>query len=86
MAESTKPHYVKDVSKLEGSGIFPCPKCGVEINPRDFSEEIYKVRNPQTTKYDELKKLTAECLKCGAQIDINGFNKQRKEAFKVTRS
>ena len=34
--------YVLDLTKMDGSGDFSCPKCGNAISPDDCSEKTYK--------------------------------------------
>jgi len=61
-----------DLSKLQGEGDFPCPKCGVVISPDDESEETYTVLD---TKGDEdlLDEVVIQCKKCGSVIRLKGF-------------
>jgi len=61
-----------DLSRLQGEGDFPCPKCGVVISPDDESEETYTVLE---TKGDEglLEEVIVQCKKCGSIIRLKGF-------------
>lgn len=64
--------YTIDLTKIDGDGAFPCPKCGVIISPDDETEENYtivktKVRN------DELAELILTCNKCRSKIRLTGF-------------
>ncbi|HEY4675177.1 MAG TPA: hypothetical protein VIH48_03890 [Candidatus Bathyarchaeia archaeon] len=64
--------YTVDLTKIDGDGAFPCPKCGIIISPDDETEEVYhivetKVRN------DELTELVITCNKCGTNIKLTGF-------------
>ena len=36
-----------DLTKIDGNGDFPCPKCGVIIAPDDPTEEKYSVLEPR---------------------------------------
>ena len=61
-----------DLSRLQGEGDFPCPKCGVVISPDDESEETYTVVE---TKGDEdlPEEVIVQCKKCGSIIRLKGF-------------
>lgn len=64
--------YTIDLTKIDGDGAFPCPKCGVMISPDDETEEVYtivetKVRN------DELAELVLICNQCRSRIRLTGF-------------
>jgi predicted RNA-binding Zn-ribbon protein involved in translation (DUF1610 family) len=43
----TNVSYKIDLTKIDGDGAFPCPKCGTMISPDDESEEIYKIINTE---------------------------------------
>jgi predicted RNA-binding Zn-ribbon protein involved in translation (DUF1610 family) len=57
---------------IEGSGSFPCPKCGMTISPEDETEENYKVKDTKVVN-EELVELVIACGKCGRTIKITGF-------------
>ncbi len=64
--------YTVDLTKIDGDGAFPCPKCGAMISPDDETEEVYtlvetKVRN------DELAELVLVCNQCQGKIRLTGF-------------
>jgi len=64
--------YMVDLTKIDGDGAFPCPKCGAMISPDDETEEVYtlvrtKVRN------DELAELVLVCNQCQSKIRLTGF-------------
>lgn len=64
--------YDIDLTKIDGEGDFPCPKCGVAISPEDVSEEVYvivetKVRN------NELIELIIQCNNCESKIRLFGW-------------
>ena len=63
-----------DLSKLEGEGDFPCPKCGVIISPDDESEDTYTILE---TKGDEdlLDEVVIQCRKCESIIRLKGFER-----------
>ncbi|MCK4439908.1 hypothetical protein KAU85_02880 [Candidatus Bathyarchaeota archaeon] len=64
--------HMVDLTKIDGDGAFPCPKCGAMISPDDETEEVYtlvetKVRN------DELAELVLVCNQCQSKIRLTGF-------------
>ena len=61
-----------DLTKIDGNGDFPCPKCGVAISPEDESEEVYIILE-EKVKDDALEELTIQCNKCGCRIRLTGF-------------
>jgi predicted RNA-binding Zn-ribbon protein involved in translation (DUF1610 family) len=64
--------YTIDLTKIEGDGSFPCPKCGTVISPEDESEQYYKIIDTKVIN-DELVELVIECGKCGSNIKLTGF-------------
>ena len=62
-----------DLTKIEGKGVFRCPKCQVNISPDDQTDTIYTVLEP-VMKGNCLDKLIIQCNKCGTQIQLTGFN------------
>jgi len=64
--------YKVDLAKIEGSGDFPCPKCGVKISPEDHSEDKYSIKEIKTRK-DRLEELVIECHRCKSLIRLTGF-------------
>ena len=67
--------YTVDLTKIDGDGAFPCPKCGVIISPDDETEEIYQIIDTRT-KNNELTELVLLCKKCGSKIKLVGFISQ----------
>jgi len=67
--------YTIDLTKIDGDGAFPCPKCGTMISPDDESEEIYHIIETKI-KNDELTELVLECGKCRSTIKLVGFMAQ----------
>ena len=61
-----------DLTKIDGDGSFPCPKCGSSISPEDESEESYKIVNTKVVN-DQLVELVVECSNCGSTIRLTGF-------------
>ncbi len=69
--------YTVDLTKIDGDGAFPCPKCGEIISPDDESEEVYTILETKV-KGDELAELILMCKKCGSKIRLVGFLQQPK--------
>jgi predicted RNA-binding Zn-ribbon protein involved in translation (DUF1610 family) len=69
---NTKVPYKVDLTKIDGDGSFPCPKCGTSISPEDESEEVYKIINTKVIN-DQLVELVIECRTCGTSIVLTGF-------------
>jgi hypothetical protein len=64
--------YTIDLTKIDGDGAFPCPKCGGMISPDDETEEAYMIVDTRV-KNDELAELTLICNQCGSKIRLTGF-------------
>jgi len=60
-----------DLTKIEGDGTFPCPKCGAVISPDDETESAYTILETKF-KDNSLDKLIIQC-KCGSEIHLVGF-------------
>ncbi len=61
-----------DLTKIDGDGSFPCPKCGNVISPEDETEEIYKIVGTKIVN-DELVELVIMCGECKSKIKLTGF-------------
>lgn len=70
--------YTIDLTRIDGDGAFPCPKCGVIISPDDETEETYAIVKTKV-KNDELAELILTCNKCGSKITLTGFLSQSEE-------
>jgi predicted RNA-binding Zn-ribbon protein involved in translation (DUF1610 family) len=68
-------NHVIDLTKIDGDGAFPCPKCGTVISPDDESEENYQIVDTQVQR-DQLEALIVICKKCGTSIKLVGFAQQ----------
>ncbi len=68
----TNVPYKVDLTKIDGDGSFPCPKCGASISPEDESEQVYKIINTKVVN-DQLVELVIECGTCGTSIVLTGF-------------
>jgi predicted RNA-binding Zn-ribbon protein involved in translation (DUF1610 family) len=64
--------YTVDLTKIDGDGAFPCPKCGAIISPDDETEEIYQIVDTKV-EGDSLAELIILCNKCGSTIRLVGF-------------
>lgn len=61
-----------DLTKIEGDGDFPCPKCGVTISPEDETEDVYTILEEKINN-DLLEELVIQCNSCAAKIHLTGF-------------
>ena len=64
--------FTIDLSKIDGDGSFPCPKCGTVISPEDESEEVYKIVDTKVIN-EELVELVIVCNNCESSIRLAGF-------------
>jgi predicted RNA-binding Zn-ribbon protein involved in translation (DUF1610 family) len=64
--------FLVDLTKIDGDGSFPCPKCANVISPEDESEKTYKIVNTKVVN-DQLVELIVECTSCGSTIRLTGF-------------
>lgn len=64
--------YTVDLTKIDGDGAFPCPKCGTVISPEDETEEVYTIVKTKV-KDDELAELVLMCNRCRSKIRLTGF-------------
>jgi len=67
--------HTVDLTKIDGDGAFPCPKCGTVISPDDETDETYQIVETKI-KNDELTELVLTCNKCGTMIRLVGFMTQ----------
>jgi predicted RNA-binding Zn-ribbon protein involved in translation (DUF1610 family) len=61
-----------DLTKIDGNGDFPCPKCGVIISPEDETEDVYTIVE-ETVRNDALEEMLIQCNKCRSRIRLTGF-------------
>jgi len=64
--------YMIDLTKIDGDGSFPCPKCGTVISPEDETEQVYKIVDTKVIN-DELVELVIMCSECRSNIKLTGF-------------
>jgi ribosomal protein S27AE len=67
--------YTIDLTKIDGDGAFPCPKCGTLISPEDESDSVYQIVETKVEN-DDLAELMLTCKKCGSTIKLVGFLQQ----------
>jgi predicted nucleic-acid-binding Zn-ribbon protein len=67
--------YTIDLTKIDGDGAFPCPKCGSVISPEDETDTTYEIVETRV-KGDDLEELVLTCKKCGTTIKLVGFMSQ----------
>ena len=72
MKQAHRLEYVVDLTKIEGVGDFPCPRCGVVISPEDDSESVYSILETKV-KGESLEELIVLCHKCRSKIRLVGF-------------
>lgn len=72
MKQENQQMFTIDLSKIEGDGDFPCPRCGVTISPEDETENTYTIVDTKVNG-DSLQELTIQCNKCGSKIRLIGF-------------
>jgi predicted RNA-binding Zn-ribbon protein involved in translation (DUF1610 family) len=64
-----------DLTKIDGDGAFPCPKCGSVISPDDETDTTYEIVETRV-KGDDLEELVLTCKKCRTTIKLVGFMSQ----------
>lgn len=62
-----------DLTKIEGEGVFPCPKCGTLISPDDETENVYTIVETIFGDDDSLESMTIVCKKCNSTMVLEGF-------------
>lgn len=61
-----------DLTKIDGDGAFPCPKCGTMISPDDETDDTYQILDTKV-KDDQLIELVLACKKCRSTIRLTGW-------------
>lgn len=77
-----------DLTKIEGEGDFPCPKCGVIISPDDETEKVYTILETKV-RNETLEELVILCNQCESKIRLIGFlplSPVQTETAKTSRS
>jgi hypothetical protein len=65
--------YKVNLAKIDGTGDFQCPKCGVIISPDDDTDEIYSIKEQKITR-DMLEEILIQCNQCKSLIRLTGFS------------
>jgi hypothetical protein len=72
-----KQAYVLDLTKMDGNGDFPCPRCGAVISPDDCTDEAYSILETRVNSQG-LEELVIRCNKCASQLQLTGFSLLQK--------
>jgi len=64
--------FTIDLSDVEGSGEFTCPKCGIKISPDDQTEGTYTILK-SVMEGENLERIVLQCKKCMSRIQLTGF-------------
>jgi hypothetical protein len=65
--------YKVDLTKIDGNGDFPCPRCGNVISPDETIEETYCIIEPKVN-INGLEEVVLCCNKCKNKIHLTGFS------------
>jgi hypothetical protein len=69
--------YVLDLTKIDGSGDFSCPKCGTAISPDDCTQEAYSLLEANVNDQG-LEELVIRCNTCESELHLTGFSLLQK--------
>jgi len=69
--------YKMDLTEIEGSGGFACPKCGAKISPDDQTETVYSILGSKVNN-NCLEEIVICCKKCCCHIHLTGFSLLKK--------
>lgn len=61
-----------NLTKIDGSGDFSCPRCGTAISPDDNTDEAYSIMETKVNIHG-LREATIRCNKCESHIHLTGF-------------
>jgi hypothetical protein len=65
--------YKVDLTKIDGNGDFPCPRCGNLISPDETTEETYCILEPKVNSHG-LAEVVLCCNICQSHINLTGFS------------
>jgi hypothetical protein len=68
-----KLEYKVDLTKTEGEGEFPCPRCGAKISPDEEPGETYDILDYVEKEDGSVEEIAVTCKKCRSTIHIIGF-------------
>lgn len=69
--------YVLDLTKIDGSGNFSCPRCGNAISPDDCTEKAYSILEANVSDQG-LEEIIIRCNKCESELHLIGFSLLQK--------
>jgi len=69
--------YKIDLTKIEGKGDFPCPRCGTKISPDDKTEKTYSILELKVSSHG-LEEIVIRCNRCYSHIHLTGFSLLQK--------
>jgi hypothetical protein len=69
--------HVLDLTKVDGSGDFPCPRCGTTISPDDSTEKAYSIIEAKVNNQG-LEEIMIRCNKCASELHLTGFSLLQK--------
>jgi len=65
--------YKVNLTKINGDGDFPCPRCGSIMSPDDEWEKAYSILGSKATN-DGLEEIVIRCNKCSSHVHLTGFS------------
>jgi len=74
-----KGSFRVDLTKIEGEGDFPCPRCGALISPDDETEEVYTIIDTIMEDDGCLESMVIRCNRCGSTISLDGLAELSEE-------
>jgi hypothetical protein len=77
--KSPEADYVIDLTKLHGSGEFPCPGCGNEISPKDDKDKNYQILQPQVE--DGTNEVTSILIQCRCKKTLRLKCRRKNKIF-----
>lgn len=64
--------YKIDLTKIDGEGDFPCPRCRINISPEDETTNTYNILRTRSEN-KTLKEVIIMCNMCRSTIHLVGF-------------
>jgi len=65
--------YKLDLTKIDGNGDFPCPRCRSIISPDETAEKTYIILEPRVNSHG-LEEIVICCNTCKSHIHLTGFS------------
>jgi hypothetical protein len=72
VSPATRTTFNVDLTKIEGDGDFPCPKCNTLISPDDLTEKVYRILSIDSTD-DNATRMTLQCNHCKSIIILDSL-------------